>query len=372
MSSPPGNALVLYRPPAAPARPGSLYQRTAADVAARVEYRVSMAYRIDTRRRQQEGQRSPHRLSMSGIGRCLKWAAYTLAGTPVSEEPFDEEARQAAIGTWIHLHLLPLLAELTPGARIEMPVVLKAAGLQIKGTLDWLFIDEDGYAEVGDLKTVREWKLNRIDRNGVFEEHEYQVWGYALAAAQLFKRLGLPTKVRWVWWLYLDRSTGKIRVKVEEFTNERAFAVLQRLTLIRRHAESNPDLAPREGHGPGLDPECDGCPWLRRCLGKTARRGEKGAQSHISLTIEGIAEALGLLFRANGVKGAAEKDIEFAKLVLTDVPDGEYRGLTLRRRRTGSALHQVTARALLEANGIKVPTFEKAKAMHVSSSDPTR
>lgn len=362
MSSQPGNALVLYRPAATP--PAPLYQRTAGDVAERVYGRLSMAFRVDTKRRQEQGNRSAHRLSMSGIGRCQKWAAYTLAGTPVSEEPFEEEGREAAIGTWIHLCLLPLMRELTPGSLIELPVILKAAGLEIKGTLDWLWVAEDGFAEVGDLKTVREWKLNRIDRNGVFEDHEYQVWAYALAAAQL------GYKVRWVWWLYLDRSTGQVRVKVEEFTNERAFAVLQRVTLIKHRAETDPDAAKREGRGPGLDPMCDGCPWLRRCWGPTAKRGVKGAQSHLSLSIEGIVEALGLLHRSNGIKSQAEKDAEFARLVLAEVAAGPYRQYVLKLRPMGKALDQRRSRAKLEALGQTVPMIDRGTAISVSTSDP--
>lgn len=356
MSSP-GNALVLYRPPVPPA---PLYQPTAEDVQARVEARVSWAFKVDTRRRQ--AHRSIHQLTMSGIGRCLRWAAYTMAGTPASEPYVMEEAREAALGTWIHLFLLPLMQQLTPGALIELPVTLKTAGLQLRGTLDWLWIDEFGNCEIGDLKTVREWKLNTVDRFGVFEEHEFQVWGYALAAAQL------GYNVRWVWWLYLDRATGQVRVKVEAFTNEKAFAVVQRLAEIKKFAGTNPDLARREGRGPGLSPMCDGCPWLTRCWGPTARRGVKGAQSHLALTEEGIVEALGLLFYANGKKGVAEKEIEFAKLVLAEVPDGTYGGYKLKRRSTGSMLNQARARAHLEARGIPVPMTEKSKALMVASS----
>ncbi len=358
-----GSELVLYRPPAD--LPTPRYARTAADVAARVEGRVGIAFRFDTESRQ--AHRSIHELTVSGIGRCLRWAAHTVAGTPRSEPIVPEEAREAAIGTWIHLVLLPLMRSLTPGALIELPVVLKAAGMEIRGTLDWMWINEDGEIEVGDLKTVREWKLNSIDRFGVFTEHEFQVWAYALAAAQLAKKLGLPHKVRWVWWLYLDRSTGQIRVRAEEFTNERAYAVIQRVAEIKR-AAGNPGAARREGRGPGLSPMCDGCPWLTECWGPTARRGVKGAQSYLAISEEGIIRALETLFIASGTKSAAEKEIEFAKLVLADVPNGTYRGYTLKRRSTGSMLHQARARARLEALGEPVPMTEKGKALMVSSS----
>lgn len=357
---PPGKELVLYRPPAAPA---SLYRRSAADVEARVEARMSMAFRLDTGRRQ--AGRSIHRLTLSSVGRCLRQGAYRLAETPRSEPEVPEESRQAAIGTWIHLHLLPLMAELTPGALVEMPVWLNAAGFKVGGTLDWLWVDEDGFCEVGDVKTIREWKIGKIDQDGVFAEHQFQVWSYALAAVQL------GYKVRWVWFLYLDRSTGQVRVMVQEFTNEKAFAVLARVAEIRRWS-ATPDAAPREERGPGVSPVCDGCPWLRRCWGADALRGRKGPQRILALTIEGIAEALGLLFRSNKIKNEAEKDADFAKLVLEGVPAGTYGPYSLKRRSTGEAMNQAAVRQHYESSGIKVPTVQKSKAMIVSSSHPKR
>lgn len=359
MASSPGSALELYRP--APAQP-PLYQRSAADVAALVEARVAMAFRVDNGRRQQH--RSIHRLTISGLGRCLRAAAYAMAGTPRSEPEVPEEARQAALGTWIHEHLLPLMRQLTPRSVIEMPVVLKAGGVRLTGTLDWLWIDGDGFCEIGDLKTVREWKLNAVDRDGVPGDHEFQVWAYALAASQL----GL--KVRWVWWLYLDRATGQIRVKVQDFTNEKAFQVVQRVAAIAGHAAGDPDRAPREERGPGLSPVCDGCPWLTRCWGGGARRGRAGAQKILSMTSEGIIEALELLFRSNGIKSNAERDAEFAKLVLAEVPPGLYGPYTLRHRATGHTINQQMVRADYESRREPLPVIRKSPAMIVSSSHP--
>lgn len=353
-----GKELVLYRPQHLPA---PLYERTAADVAARVEGLVSMAFRVDTAERQ--AGRSIHRVTISGIKRCLKQTAFAVSGTPRTEPVVPEEAREAAIGTWIHLYLLPLMRRLTPGAQIEKPVVLHADGFEVPGKLDWLWVGADGWCEVGDLKTVKEWKLNKVDYDGVFEEHEYQVWGYALGCAQL------GYKVRWVWFLYLDRSSGQIRVKCEEFTNEKAFAVLQRIALIRSWS-ARPDSAPREGRGPGLSPVCDYCPWLTRCWGPDARRGRRGAQSILAISIEGIAEALGLLYRSNKIKNQAERDADFAKLVLNGLPSGTYGSHTLRYRSTGRAMNQAAVRQDYASRGIEVPTTEKSKAVIVSPVRP--
>lgn len=337
-------------------RPGA----TIDDIRARVEARVGAAFRTQTARRQ--AGRDVHTLTISGVGTCLRRAAFTMGRVPVSEQRRQEEARQAMLGTIIHEFLLPSMAELVPGALIEHEVVLKAAGLEVTGRLDWLWVDPvTGDAEVGDLKTVREWALNGVFRNGVFDEHHLQVWSYAKAAWQAGYR------VRWVWWLYMDRSTGLIKVMVEEFNVERAYAVLQRITRIKMFAVGNPDAAPREARGPGFSPVCDHCPWLRRCWGETARPGVTGVQKILAGTEQGINEALRLLFKASGVSAAAKDDAAFAKAVLADVPDGVYGGLRLKRRPSGKSMRQAEARQLLLDAGLKVPEVEKEKAMLVSA-----
>jgi hypothetical protein len=331
-----------------------------ADVRARVEARVGAAFRTQNTRRQ--AHRDVHTLTMSGLGGCLRWAAYTMAGIPRSEPWTPEEAREAMLGTIIHEFLLPSMAELVPGALVELPVVLAAAGLRITGTLDWIWVDPDtGDAEVGDLKTVREWKLNGVVRYGAFEENRLQVFGYALAAAQAGYR------VRWLWWLYLDRSTGQVYVVVEEFTAEKAYAVVQRLTAIKHSAAGNPDAAPREARGPGFSPVCDRCPWLRRCWGDDARPGQRGPQKQLAATTAGIVAAVRGLFMASGASSNAEQDKDFFKFVLKDVPDGPYGDFVLKRRRSGKTLDQAESKARMEAAGIDVPEREKEKSMHVSA-----
>lgn len=329
------------------------------DVRARVEGRVGAAFRTQNTRRQEH--RDVHTLTMSGVGGCLRWGAYTMASTPLSEDLAPEEARQAMLGTIIHEFLLPSMAELVPGALIELPVVLKADGLEIAGTLDWLWVDpETGDAEVGDLKTVREWKLNGVMRDGAYDEHRLQVWGYALAAAQADYR------VRWVWWLYMDRSTGEVRTIVEEFDVEKAWAVVQRIAKIKRFATTNPDAATREARGPGFSPVCDRCPWLRRCWGEKARPGERGVQTILAADAAGIVEALRGLFQASGAGSKAKADTDFYKTVLADVPDGTYGEFKLRRRRSGTMLHQARVRQMLEEAGLEVPEVEKERAVVVS------
>lgn len=325
---------------------------TAEDVRAFTRGLVYRAFEAENTARQ--AVRDPTALSMSGLGGCTRAAAYSIAGTEPTDVAPPEDARQAMLGTWIHEHLLPGMARLAgPDAVVEEPARLKAAGLVIPGTLDMAQPEI-----VWDLKSVKEWRLHGVRRRGTYSEHRVQVMGYALARYQA----GYP--VRWVTWLYIDRATGEIHVEVEPFSNAAALAVIERVEQIRYHAE-DPDRAPREGRGPGLSFACDRCPWLRRCWGPDAIPGEKGAQRSQSATIEGIAEALDVYARAAELSGPAEKDKEFAKLVLAGVPSGTYGGWVLKRGKPGEMTDHAEAERLLAERGIPVPKKKKAGAISV-------
>lgn len=330
-----------------PALAGRPLLDTADDVAGYTRALVYRAFEADNTARQAD--RDPTQLSMSGLGGCTRAAAYSIAGTAPTDVAPPEDARQAMLGTWIHEHLLPGMASAAgPDAVVEEPVKLKAAGLIIPGTLD-LALPE----VVKDLKSVKEWRLHGVRRRGTYSEHRVQVMGYALARYQA----GYP--VKWVVWLYIDRATGEIHVEVEPFTNAAALAVIERVEQIRYNAE-DPDRAPREGRGPGLSFACDRCPWLRRCWGDDAVPGETGAQRSMAATIEGIAEALELYARAAEVSGPAEKDKEFAKLVVSGVRDGKYGRWELKRGKPGEQLDQSQVAADYAAMGREVPKKKTA------------
>jgi hypothetical protein len=301
-----------------------------------------------------QADRDPTALSMSGLGGCTRAAAYSIGRIPPSDVAGPEDARQAVLGTWIHLHLLPLMAELLgDGAVYEEAVQLRAGGLVIPGTLD-LALPE----VVWDLKSVKEWRLHGVRRRGTYSEHRTQVLAYATARWQA----GHP--VKWVCWLYLHRDTGDIHVEVERFTNAAALAVIERIEDIRYHSEE-PDKAPREGHGPGLALACDRCPWLRRCWGPTAVPGQKGAQQSMAVTIEGVAEALAIYARGAELTGPAEKDKEFAKLVLAAVPDGTYGPWILKRGKPGERPDQAAMIETLTRMGMPIPMKRSAGAISV-------
>ncbi len=325
---------------------------TADGVATATRQLVAAAFEADNTARQAD--RDPTQLSMSGLGGCTRAAAYSIAGTPPTDVAPPEDARQAMLGTWIHEHLLPgMAAQAGPDAVVEQPAQLRAAGLVIPGTLD-LAMPEI----VWDLKSVREWRLSGVRRHGTYADHRVQVMGYALARYQA----GYP--VRWVAWLYLDRATGDTHIEVEPFTNAAALAVVDRVSEIAYHAQA-PDDAPREGHGPGLSFACDRCPWLRRCWGPDATPGEPGAQKSQAATIEGIVETLELYAAAAAVTGPAEKDKDFAKLVLSAVPDGRYGRWILRRGEPGETTDMAEVERLLTEHGIPVPKRPKAGAISV-------
>lgn len=331
--------------PSPPAEPIDL--STPEAVAASTRRLVTRAFTLENDARQ--AHRDPTALTMSGLGGCTRACAYAIAGTPPSDVAPAEDARQAVLGVWIHEHLLPWLARLLgPDAVFEQPVELRAAGLVIPGTLD--LANPIG---VWDVKSVREWRLHGVRRAGTYSEHRVQVLGYALARFQA----GHP--VKWVAYLYIDRSTGDVHVEVEAFTNRAALAVIDRVETIRFHAQA-PDQAPRDGRGPGLSYACDRCPWLRRCWGDDAQPGHTGVQQILAATPEGIEEALRLYIEGAAAESAGKKDKEFAKLVLANVPSGAYGRWELGRGRPGEMLDQQRVRADYAARGEAPPMMPTA------------
>lgn len=287
-------------------------------------------------------------LSMSALGGCTKAAAFKVAGRPMTNPPVPEEAREALLGTWLHEVLLPLLAKLIPGSVIEDGVVLRAGGLEVPGRLDLA----NPYV-VWDLKTVKEWRLAGVRKlDAAYVAHWLQVMGYAYARWQA----GHP--VRFVVWIYFDRSTGQVHIETEAFVPPVDGQPLppQIAAVIRRAEEiafwsRDPDHAPRElarvdgrteepyllrGPGPKGSVQCDRCEFLTACWGKTARRGEHGAQRILTATPEGIVAALSMYARGAGLTSEGTGLKDFAKLALDGVPHGVYDGWLYRHTSTGA------------------------------------
>lgn len=300
-------------------------------------------------------ERDPHHVGLSAVGRCRRRNAYALAGTEISDEVLPGESRAANLGRWEHEGLLPALAKVLPGeqAEIERTVTLKAAGRRLDGHIDVLW-----GPLVADLKTVGEYRLGRA-QDGPFVDHRLQVGAYALAARQE----GLP--VRWLAWIYLDRASGNERLHVEPFTNKLGLAVVDRITEINGHT-SDPDGAPRDGRGPGLDLGCDSCPWLRRCWGDDAAPGETGAQATLlGRDGEAVMHALAVYADTRNKIKELRDDQEFARAIFTGSTPGTYGKWRWYQSRDGEELDVSAAVKRLEELGEKLPMRRRAGALQV-------
>ncbi|MET7814255.1 hypothetical protein ABZT26_25830 [Streptomyces sp. NPDC005395] len=288
-------------------------------------------------------------LSMSGLGRCRRAAAYALARTEPSDPDLalSGERRTANLGTAIHRMLLPALARVL-GGRHEVPVLLADGSvLGIPGTLDLWW---EKKRAVVDVKTVGEHKLDRVVVRGETYEHRMQVGGYALAQG-----------ADWVVWLYLDRSTGKTARVVERFDAGFRREVWQRVWEIQRLAEA-PEYAPRDERGPGLSFQCDGCAWLRRCWGRTARSGESGAQAHIAHDEPAVEAALAKYDEYRDVESRAKKWKAFWREVATGGGrrPGNYGAWKFHFTKPGYALDEKATRKDYENRGEEPPMKESA------------
>jgi hypothetical protein len=330
-----------------------------------IEEAVIEAFELENTRRQED--RDPTKLTMSGLGGCTRRNAYAVAGTPPTDEYGPEQARMALLGTGVHDWFLLALARAirkligTEDVQVEKRVQLHAAGLDITGSLDLVFDDV-----LVDLKTVREWKLNRVRRDGAYNEHRTQITGYAVAEHQAGR------KIRWIVALYMDRSTGEVFPTIEPFTVAGGMDVIRRVETIKRFADENPDAAPREARGPGVSLACDRCPWLKRCWGSDAVPGEPGPQTAIAQSPAGLLEILKLMHDATGVTSAATADKEFAKLVIRETKPATYGPFQLSRGKAGETPDTEAMRKILTDLGIPIPMKSKAGATSVKLAKPPK
>jgi hypothetical protein len=287
---------------------------------------------------------------ISSLGRCRRRAAYGLAGLPADVAYEPQPKPSAAIGTWVHEGLLPLLTQELRPARRELSV--EWAGLP--GHVDlypqWLSL-------VLDVKVVGPWQLDLARVEGMRGKDRQQVTGYADA----LRAEGKPAE--YVGVLYVASATNLVEQDGEGHLQiePRSPEVTKWNTVWWdevRAAEENPDEAPRDEQGPGLSIVCDGCPFLRRCWGPDAEPGQTGPQAVI--TDEEIARAADEYDTARREEKAAgeRKKLAAAQLRLAQ---GVYRehdgadGWTVGFGRPQSRMDQEAARELIEAFGMRVP-----------------
>lgn len=303
-------------------------------------------------------QRHPHHFGLSSVGGCRKAAAYAISRTPPSDPDLPvKEGRAANLGTWEHAGLLPRMAEQLPGAQTEVKVTLRAAGLNIPGS-----IDLDDPWTVVDLKTVGEFRLNGVVRTGAaYYNHYMQAGGYGLARLQM----GRPP--RWVAFHYLDRANGDECIIVNRFTNAYAQQVLDRVEELADLAEA-PDDAPRDERGPGLSFSCDECPWLRRCWGPDAEPGSTRAlRVHDDPDIEA---ALLDYDRARAIESQAKRDKELAAAKVEGARYGTYGRASYGRGRETTLADPHASVRKLKALGLDVPQTTKRGAIKIKVTSP--
>ncbi len=328
---------------------------------------VAEAFETENTRLQED--RDPTALTMSGLGSCTRRNAYAIAGVEPSDVHPPEQARQALLGAGAHAWFLPALARVITAqlglvAEVEKRVALHAAGITIAGQLDLAYADV-----IIDLKTVREYRLHGVRRRGArgaYDEHRVQVNGYALAEWQAGRN------VRWVVYLYMDRTTGEVHPVVERFDNAAAMAVIDRVETIARFAKEDPDAAPREARGPGVSLVCDRCPWLKRCWGPTAVPGKTGPQTQLAATPAGLTEILALALNASAATSQAKKDSEFAKLVLSCTKDGRYGAYNLSHGQDGEMDDTAAMKEILTGLGIAIPKKPRAGSTYVKLAKPVK
>lgn len=291
----------------------------------------------------QQAREDLYALTMSGLGGCTRQAAYRLARTPPSEQMVFREMREANIGTMMHLGLLPHLAILLHG-QDEIPVTMTAGALTINGRTDLYLPD---LATVADLKTVGLYKFAAL-ADTANRSHLMQVGGYGLG----LKQAGLD--VRWIAWLYVDRSSGADYVIVEPFGDEVIQLVEDRCAELATFA-ADPDAAPRDERGPGLSIICDSCPWLRECWGPDAEPGVIGAQRILAKDHEGVTRALALYDAARAREKEADADKAFARAMFSDYEPGRYGGWEFAWSQAGETDDKDAAVALLGQAGIPIP-----------------
>jgi hypothetical protein len=305
-------------------------------------------------------QRHPHHFGLSSLGGCRRAGAYALSRTEPSDPDLPvREGRAANLGTWEHEGLLPALAAELPGARTEVPVTLRLAGLAIPGS-----IDLDDPHTVVDLKTVGEHRLAGVLRNGSpYYQHRLQAGGYGLARLQE----GRPP--RYVGWHYLDRANGEECIVVEPFTNRFAEEVVERVEELADWAQT-PDEAPRDEVGPGLSFACDECPWLRRCMGPTAEPGNtRAVQVHTDAEIEAARVEYDA---ARAAESAAKTAKKIALAKVEGNPTGQYGRASYKYGKAVTADDPYAAARKLRALGLEVPQAHKRGAVQIKLTAPPK
>lgn len=267
------------------------------------------------------------RISISAIGACQKRAAFLAAGTPYSDDASQDENRTANLGTWIHDVLIPLLAEFFTSVQDDpdmvvlahKDVVLKALGWEIEGEMD-LYVQIGSYAVVIDLKTTREWNIDRVNLNGAWPSEQMQVDGYGVAALQM----NLP--VTHTATIHLARDNGIEAINIRPFGSANVQAVFDQVKEVIKNSK-NPHWVVTTERGPAKSVVCRGCPFRTTCWGEAVvKAAEKGRNAVVPVDDPEAADAARQM-RGHAMLETYHKNAkEYFREVLANYPRQIVRG----------------------------------------------
>jgi hypothetical protein len=226
---------------------------------------VTALDRIHDRLAAQQAQRRPG-LSPSRIAACRRQSAYLLHQVPQSDL-VDSDA--ADVGTLIHAGWADMLRH-ADGYRVEVPLQLVGTNGPTgqTGTCDWIHLNPDHTATIGDLKTKSSKSWQRwLSLGGPDPDIWDQLHLYA-AAAQAHPDL-TDHHVTTLEIVALDRDSGRPAVWTRPADLDRGRRLADQLrTLQDQLLAAPPDEAPRDGTGNGFP--CSYCAWAVRCWGDPA------------------------------------------------------------------------------------------------------
>ncbi|GAA2084384.1 hypothetical protein GCM10009759_03360 [Kitasatospora saccharophila] len=267
---------------------------------------------------------------------CERRAAYIHHGW----EPTDHVVSPAAmLGTYIH-------EGLTTAARREFGwlVEKRVADQVIRGSIDVVQLDRvtarqlprrlrprvpADVTTVEDIKTRTTYRWDEAIRYGATPGEIRQVMTYTRLlrtvgfadtdGQRVLARLG-PIPVERIRLRFINRDSG------EEFVQEIPYdpvAAEETVWWLERITETeHPEQARRTFYGPGIDPQCDFCPFATACWGAPAEG--RPVQANIVHDDEDVARHLADYVAAHEEWSKADRAKKFVRKAVDAADEGRY------------------------------------------------
>ncbi len=270
-------------------------------------------------------------LSMSALGGCRRKGAYLLAHSIASDDGDEGDSRAAEVGTALHAQWLPLLAKLLGGS-CEVETWLTVGDVAVPGTVDLLLHDA-----VVDLKTVggRSFDLLTQPRRTWVSQVTAGAMAMGVTDCAVLAVNRDDGRAKWWQWQVQDHADDVYRWIGD--------------------ADHDPETVPRDYRGPGIDRECDWCPFAWTCWPEQPN----GARPQAVLIHDDAdrAQALAEYVDAAAREKRATSDKQWARDRLTGSEPGRYGSYLLRWRKSAGRedLDKAEARRLLGELGLPIP-----------------